>query len=294
MNMQLPEKSLADLLSANPSEWTLFEDGLTCFVAQNSLYSLSVWNYIHLFVDTLFQEFFTRMESGVCKILFRAKPFTQTPVTTGTRFRTDDPTCQTLEVSPGDEVTVVSRHRQSTNVLNDFLVVPINGGSTLLKDKSFEVLVLPTILTDPAHVSFVGRYGIRALKHASPYLSGLPTIPDTPKNQSQPSVVEACQRWGKIAAAWYDSGAEMYAGFLRLRLLYRDTRGAREAYIEGVDHAYDFQTGRYSTQLRVTRMWYLEGPIDVPATEETGDVEVIKMVGSESRERFDVSTPVLP
>ena len=46
------------------------------------------------------------------------------------------------------------------------------------------------------------------------------------------------------------------------RVLLRDERGEREGYIESVDMDYDYTTGRYITQLKVTRLWYLSGLVD--------------------------------
>jgi hypothetical protein len=236
----------------------------------NTAFAGVLWNYLKVFVDTLFQEIFTRMEGGVCRLHFRAKPFLQEYGGTGTRFRDDDPTLGTRELDQG---IILASHlrRQSTAVYNFFRVLPI-GASTALQEPSFLYRLVPTILTDPDHPSYVRRYGLRVLDHASPYLSAKPTIPSTATNETDDSVVAAGQRWGTIASVFYGSGAEMYGGVLTvlgsplwnvgMRLLTEDERGPREGYIEGVDHQYDYRTGRYSSQLRVTRLWYLDGAID--------------------------------
>lgn len=270
LNLQLPGRTIADLLVYREGEATLFDKDVTVPLGPDTAFAGAVWNYVKIFVDPLFQEIFTRMEGGVCRLHFRAKPFLQDYEGTGTRFRDDDPTVRTLEL---DQRIILASHlrRQSTAVYNFFRVLP-RGITTSLKEKGPLYRLTPTILTDPAHPSYVRRYGIRVLDHASVYLSALPTIPSTAKNQTDDSVIAAGQRWGKIASVFYGYGAEMYGGVVTvlgsplwnvgLRLLTKDERGPREGYIEGVDHQYDFRTGRYHSQLRVTRLWYLDGTID--------------------------------
>jgi hypothetical protein len=46
-----------------------------------------------------------------------------------------------------------------------------------------------------------------------------------------------------------------------------------------VSHSYDWRTGQYVTQLRVTRMWYLDGAIDTRSTLEVETVRPDPMTG---------------
>jgi hypothetical protein len=270
INLQLPHLDLPDVLVINNAAWTLFDPGATFSMASNPPMVGSVWNYVQMFVDRLFQEFFTRMEDGVCKIFFRGKPFLQDALSVGTRFRQDDPTCQTLDL---DQATLVHStvRRQSANVYNTFMVLS-RFVSTMAGHPGMKYLIPPLQLTDPAHPSYVGKYGIRLLEHLTPYLSAPTTSPLTPPGQNQDGLAALAERWQGIAAAWYGSAPDLYAGMLTVlgsprwnvghRLLTEDDRGQREWYCEGVSHQYDFHTGRYLTQLRVTRGWYLDGPVD--------------------------------
>jgi hypothetical protein len=276
INLRLPKTTVADILDLNNDRWSLFEDDVRVPITANTALAGSLWNYVHLFVDRLFQEFFTRIEDGVCAIHFRPKPFLQTAVTTGTRFRSNDQMRQTLPTvevdldEPG-QLIALDVARDTTNVYNAFRIMPLQA-NPFLKEPSFIYQTIPTILTDPRDPSYVRNYGLRDMPHLSPYLSGMPTIPSTPENQKYEWVVETCKRWGQIAAAWYGVAPELYAGLLTvqgspryncgIRLLTRDDRGEREFYVEGVDHTFDFRTGRYVTTMRVTRGWYLDGPTD--------------------------------
>jgi hypothetical protein len=276
INLRLPNTTVADVLDLNNDHWLLFEDGVRVPITSNTALAGSLWNYVHLFVDRLFQEFFTRIEGGVCAIHFRPKPFLQAPVTTGTRFRSNAQLLETLPTvavnleTPG-QLLALDVARDTTNVYNAFRIMPLQA-SPFLKEPSFTYQAVPTLLTDPRDPSYVRNYGLRDLVHLSPYLSGMPTIPSTPEAQKYETVVDTSKRWGQIASVWYGVASELYAGVLTvqgspryncgIRLLTQDDRGEREFYVEGVDHDVDCRTGRYLTTLRVTRGWYLDGPTD--------------------------------
>jgi hypothetical protein len=182
ISLDLPIGTLADLLSLNAGAWSLFEDGVTVPIRQHPAQTGSLWNYLHVYIDRAFQEFFTRIEDGVCKIHFRGKPFLHTLVTSGTRFKstgepgdtpssTIEPTLQTLELDPADILTM-NLHTQTANVYNVFKAGP-RGISALYKIPEYTYQILPQIIVDPRHPSFVGRYGLRVLEVDSPYLSPL-------------------------------------------------------------------------------------------------------------------------
>jgi len=270
INLHLLQGTIADVLDMNNDAWTLFEDGVIVPIDSRAAIAGSLWNYLHLFVDPLFQEFFTRIEEGVCKIHFRGKPFVDHPVTQGTRFQDNDPTLSTQTLD-WDRRIATDLRRDSTQVYNAFRVFPL-GASTQLQTPSFLYQITPTIFTNADHPSYIRKYGLRDLMHLSPYLNGMPTTKDTPKDQTDGAMTEAAKRWSAIVAAWYGYAPELYAGTLTvpgsprwnigIRLWTQDPRGEREAYVEGVDHTYNFLTGQYVTTLRVTRMWYLSGVVD--------------------------------
>jgi hypothetical protein len=274
INLQLPGRTVADVLDLNNDQWNVFEEGITVLKAVNTPFAHSLWNFLQIFVDPLFQEFFTRMEGGVVKIHFRSKPFLKEKIMAGTRFRSDDPTCPTIVLDPKDLLASHLR-RQSAHVYNVFIVRP-GQDTTQMNEAGALYSIFPVALSDSDHPSYVRRHGLRVLHHRSPYLSGLLTVPGTPQKQQWEPVIETSKRWAAIASHWYGYAPELYAGILTvrgspryncgMRLLMRDARGEREGYIEGVGHSYDYRTGHYVTQLRVTRMWYLDGPIDERGT----------------------------
>lgn len=176
INLQFPERALDTLLVLNKSAWSLFEDGVTVAIANNSAFVGSVWNYLHIFIDESFQEFFSRVEKGASYLYFRGKPFKKTPVTQGTRFVENDPTLQTLFLEPR-WVLAASLAYQSSSTYNVFWCQPM-GMQRYLDKTGFKYLIPPEILTDARHPSFVGRYGLRVMNVDSPYLPALQ--PPTP------------------------------------------------------------------------------------------------------------------
>jgi hypothetical protein len=262
LNLQLPGRSLADLLDLNDHTWTLFEKDLRVDVTQNTPFAGALWNYLHLFIDPLFQEFFTRVEGGILRIHFRAKPFLQTRSLHGSRFQ-ETLTCQTLTLTDVQLLGIQLR-RQTANVYNVFSMWPY-GTSTMVDKAAYQQLLPPLMLDTATDPSYLAKYGLREIQHRSPYLSAQ-------LDSDTEMTIAAAKRWNEIAAAWYGLGSEMYAGAMTVvgsprwnlghRLLTTDERGAREFYIEGVTHEYDMRTGRYLTHLRVTRGWYLKGLVD--------------------------------
>jgi hypothetical protein len=274
LNLQLPERTLADLLDMNDDQWSMFDDDIQVMVGANTPYALTLWHYLSQFVDGTFQEFFTRVEDGVVKVHFRAKPFRRTFAKTGTRFSDDDPTLRTLAFrrEEWDSIFLAAHlRRQTHNVYNTFQVVPLLA-STLFHEPGFEWKFLPVFLDKPDDPSYLLKYGIRLLRDDTPYLSTKVSGESDPTGHRQDLLVERAHLWANMASAWYGLGSEMYAGSLTVlgspqwnighRLEIEDERGTREFYIEGVTHQYDFRTGRYLAHLRVTRGWYLAGLTD--------------------------------
>jgi hypothetical protein len=171
IDLDLPGARLEDLLDPNYHAWRTFEEPVAVPIAQFPARVGSLWNYLHLFVDRHFQEFFTRIEDGVCRIHFRGKPFRHGAMRSGTRFKSseEEPTLQTLALDPAD-ILARSLQRESGNVYNFFLVLPY-GFSDSHTVANYRYQILPQVVTDPTHPSFVGRYGLRVLEVQSRYLS---------------------------------------------------------------------------------------------------------------------------
>ena len=142
----------------------------------------------------------------------------------------------------------------------------------MINDPGAESLLFPVFHSDPNHPSYLAKYGIRELHDNSPYLSLKKAGDPSPHEANKGLIKQRSEAWGRKLAAWQGVGSEMYAGVVTVlgssrwnighRLLYSDARGEREGYIEGVGHSYDCRTGRFLTQLRLTRLWYLAGLVD--------------------------------
>jgi hypothetical protein len=302
MNLQLPDEPLANLLDINDDTWTVFDDEVRVPIGYNTPYALSLWNYMGQFIDHTFQEFFTRVEGGVVKVFFRPKPFSTVEDTVGSRFAEHVPTCQTLEFTrEAWEVQYLGSQlrRQASNVYNAFQVLPL-AAQTMFKHKGMEWLILPHFLAEPTHPSFLGKYGLRELRDESPYLSTKKLGDPNPTEAELGTIARLAKQWSSMAAAWYSLGSEMYAGVITVvgssrwnighRLLFTDERGQREFYIEGVEHQYDIRTGRYLTQLRVTRGWYLSGLTDERGAQPGWKLNT-EIVGPQGGERAGQSVP---
>lgn len=171
IDLDLPGMRLEEVLDPNYHAWNTFEDPVAVPIAQFPARVGSLWNYLHLFIDRTFQEFFTRVEDGVCRIHFRGKPFRHAAVTSGTRFKSaeEEPTLRTLTLEPAD---LLARQlgRDSSQVYNFFLVLPY-GFADSHTVANYRYQILPQVVTDPTHPSFVARYGLRVMEVQSRYLS---------------------------------------------------------------------------------------------------------------------------
>jgi hypothetical protein len=130
---------------------------------------------------------------------------------------------------------------------------------------------IPPFHETQQHVRAVRSYLPRYQGMAGSAQGGNTQTPPQPLSPASVQGIEAmlstARRWSAILAAWYDMGGELFSGTITVRghpawnighrLVSSDARGDWEAYIEGVTHTYDMRTGRYLTQLRITRGWYL-------------------------------------
>jgi hypothetical protein len=189
INLQLPDRTLADVLDINDRQWNTFEPVLVPIGNQPQDLG-AVWNYLQQFVDPAFQEFFTRIEDGICKIHFRGKPFQHELITSGTRFKSsaEEPTLRTVVLpTDGPSAGGLLRqrlHRQTAHVYNIFWVQPLSA-TTFLDLPSFKDKALPEVIAELDHPSSLVRYGIRVMHVASRYLSALP-VSDTPTTNLPP------------------------------------------------------------------------------------------------------------
>lgn len=171
ISLDIPHMPLSQVLDPNYAAWNTFLPGVRITNAQLPQGAGSLWNDLHLVIDRLFQEFFSRVEDGVCKLFFRGKPFLHQHISSGTRFKsaTKEPTLQTLTLDPAD-ILSHTRTRDTSSVYNYFEVLP-RGFTDLTAAPNLRDMIAPAIITDPRHPSFPGRYGLRPLQHVTPYLS---------------------------------------------------------------------------------------------------------------------------
>ena len=170
INLHLPDLSLTDLLVLNDAAWTMFDE-VSMPVGQNNVQMRSIYNFCQLCIDPAFQEFFSRVEAGVSKLHFRARPYKQQPVTQGSRFVEDAPTLATLRLDPSWVISTNLR-RNSQAIYNIFWVKPIMAWN-MLDSPAFNNNATPVTITDALHPSSLVRYGIRLMQVASPYLPAL-------------------------------------------------------------------------------------------------------------------------
>jgi Transglycosylase SLT domain len=176
ITIDLPGMPLARLLDLNADAWSTFQPVIVP-MAQFPTGVGSLWNYLHLYVDRHFQEFFTRIEDGQCRIHFRGKPFLHAKTVSGSRFKsatgpasdTAEPTLHTIELDP-DDIVSQQLSRDTTQVYNVFAVIP-RGFSDEFTMANFRQVILPQVVIEPDEPSFVGRYGLRIMEVRSMYLS---------------------------------------------------------------------------------------------------------------------------
>lgn len=193
MQLDLPRLALTDILDKNADAWSTFEP-VQVPMPYAPTEAGSVWNYLHIYIDRSFQEFFTRVEDGICKIHFRGKPFRHAYVTSGSRFKESgpggepgperEPTLLTLTLDPAHLLSRTTQC-QTANVYNYFVVSPM-GLTDRLDVPSLLYQVLPQVITDPAHPSFVGRYGLRPMRVQSPYIAPFVPGPSQATTPPQP------------------------------------------------------------------------------------------------------------
>lgn len=185
IQLDMPATRLDKVLKKNREQWSLFDDRARVFIPFNTSDAGSIWNYLHLYIDRAFQEFFTRIERGLCYIHFRGKPFRHDRTSSGTRFKTSEqePTLQTLTVDP-DTILQRSSEADTDNVYNYFVVFPL-GLSDPWLDPNIRYKIMPQYIGTVDHPSFVGRYGIRDMQVESPYLAPFDT-PTTPTAAHMP------------------------------------------------------------------------------------------------------------
>lgn len=172
ISLDLPDMALSRVLDPNYDAWSTFVPGVKVPISHFPVSVGSLWNYLHLYIDRNFQEFFTRVEQGQCRIHFRGKPFKHAYVKSGTRFqetRETKHTLQTLTLDP-DDIVSMQLARDTSHVYNIFKVLP-RGFSNSHTTKNWRYRIQPQVVAEAEHPSFVGRYGVRLLEVQSMYLS---------------------------------------------------------------------------------------------------------------------------
>jgi hypothetical protein len=212
--LDLPGMELADLFVPMYKQWSTFEE-VRVNVGHFPEMVGSLYNYLFLYIDRNFQEFFSRLEGGVSRLYFRGKPFKhafigpdeepETGTVSGSRFksRDEEPTLQTFGLDAADMLSH-TRQRDSSAIYNYFSVMPLGIWDEV---QLFLYGALPQIITDPRHPSFIGRYGLRPMRARSIYLSQLlqhPLTQAAPPAQPHPLTPQpaGAATWAPKAAAY--------------------------------------------------------------------------------------------
>jgi len=266
-----------------------------------------VMGMIEQVIDRMFHDFFIRYEDGKARMQHRVKPFNRpipkaqqaleakgvlgaadkilarawdetvsrtgaktptkkNPAIGRTRFAGDQATVKTLEVTKADLLGTQLR-KGMTPIYNAFYVLA-GQIATVSKDKdSFLANIPPVFSGQPSDFSYVGRFGIRGMKHESPYMM-FERGSETDIAFYQDLVTELAQ----TLQAWFDPHPEMLAGTIQVvgraeyrcghRLLLVDDDGERPTYeyhVTSVSHSYSFADGSFVTSLGVERGWRVDG-----------------------------------
>lgn len=277
-----------------PDSWSLVHPKLRMPQTAITPREGPVMGMVEQVIDRMFHDFFVRYEDGKARMYHRVKPFFR-PVPNSirdaktivaadeawarggirppankalgrTQFASDQATVQTLEVTKADLLGLQVR-KGMTPIYNAFYVLA-GAIATVSKDKdSFLANIPPVFSGKPSDFSYVGRFGIRGMKHESPYLM-FERGTETNISFYQELVNELAQ----TLQAWFDPHPEMLAGTIQVvgraeyrcghRLLLVDEdgqRGTHEYHITSVSHAYSFADGSFVTSLGVERGWRLDG-----------------------------------
>lgn len=276
-----------------PDSWSLVHPKLRMPQTAITPREGPVMGMVEQLIDRMFHDFFIRYEDGKARMQHRVKPFFRpTPgsqitnaisaadeilARTGvrlpankalgrTQFASDQATVQTLEVTKADLLGVQVRKGMAP-VYNAFYVLA-GAVATVSKDKDEFLANIPPVFSGKASdFSYVGRFGIRGMKHESPYMM-FERGSETDIAFYQELVTELAQ----TLQAWFDPHPEMLAGTIQVvgraeyrcghRLLLVDEDGQRPTYeyhVTSVSHAYSFADGSFTTSLGVERGWRLDG-----------------------------------
>jgi hypothetical protein len=215
VHLDLPGVQLDDLFVPMYGQWSTFEP-VGVNVGHFPQMVGSLYNYLFLYIDRHFQEFFSRVEGGVSRLYFRGKPFQhafigpeddpETGTVSGTRFKThaEEPTLQTFALDAAD-ILSHTRQRDSSAIYNYFSVVPLGIYDEI---ELFQLNVQPQIITDPNHPSCVSRYGLRPMRVKSIYLAQF--LEGPPTQASPPAQPQRLQPQPVGAVPWADK-ANTYA-----------------------------------------------------------------------------------
>lgn len=282
-----------------PDSWSLVHPKLRMPQTAITPREGPVMGMVEQLIDRMFHDFFVRYERNKARMQHRVKPF-QRPLPnadrtarfqdavraadeilarvgvkspTGksksvgrTQFASDQATVKTLEVTKADLLGVQTR-KGMTPIYNAFYVLA-GALATVSKDKDEFLANIPPVFSgEPSDLSYVGRFGIRGMKHESPYMM-FERGSNTDIAFYQGLVTELAQ----TLQAWFDPHPEMLAGTVQVvgraeyrcghRLLLVDEDGQRPTYeyhITSVSHAYSFADGGFVTSLGVERGWRLDG-----------------------------------
>jgi hypothetical protein len=282
--------TVRDLIRYNPAHFVNFDDDAVYPVPVAFLQDGSLWKILAAYADRSFQEMFldTDPSGEFAEFVYRPKPFATgdeilietgtedvgIPVLTGeqdTLFSQDamDETLrsgrarvQTISADDSDVITW-NVSRGATDIYNLFWVLPQHS---FLTEQEFKAIVPPEIIDHPSHPSNLNRFGLRPMEVRTPYVPvPIGDLEDESKaEENRDRLIPIFQRWQAILRSWYGNNSLLYSGKLVMkgragyrvgdRLLARRTgRGLFEFYIEGVDQSFHIKTGRFLSNLKVTR-----------------------------------------
>lgn len=265
-----------------PSKWKTILPGIHIPTKTANPSSGSVLDIMECVTDPVFHEFFVRYTGKTAEIVFRPRPFRLPEQSTvGTQFNVDailDGDLDDVNITTGD-MRGQNQLRTGLPIHNLWQVVPAAG--QIQGSDNIKAMASPRWSGGLYYSDFM-RFGLRPFETTWPYdpadmyltHSGA-TVAAAAEDQKK-GLVATSERLSHILQAWEDPHPVMESGTLTVagraefrpgtRLIWRgedvngrpDGRPLREFYLEGVSHSYEFASGGYNCQLRVTRGWAME------------------------------------
>lgn len=263
-----------------PPSWSVIDDRIRMAFAQYRPEPGPIGAHCEKLVDRMFHDFFVRYEDGRARLAHRVKPFKATTPRSrvidglaGGPSLFDLEAVRTVEVT-GDDVRQAGL-QQSMPIANFFWVLP--GFHSATGQQHFKAAFAPSFSTSE-DFSNVGRFGLRAVEHVSPYMildrqtEGDATTPEESKRIG--TAIALAMKLSETLKVWMDPHPEMWAGTLVIRGRAGVRPGDRvvwtgpdagpyplEFHVKAVSHSYSFEDGAFVTQLQVERGWRVKDAV---------------------------------